>query len=168
MRTIVTRRETQIQSCGRNLRMRLERDDTETRGLRGLGFQGVGVLTPMRVPDQGQRAQAKNSSTLTGAGATGIEIWGWVVVSARGARVERARRGWRRARSSGCAREAGASAKQILSPDPVFFSVVGTKVLSGVRFLEGTWLRYSSARVYFSMVTWVYFCGSKSSKSKFF
>ena len=37
MRTIVTRRETQTQSCGSNLRMRLERDDTETRGLRGLG-----------------------------------------------------------------------------------------------------------------------------------
>jgi hypothetical protein len=37
MRTIVTRRETQTQSCGSDLRMRLERDDTETRGLRGLG-----------------------------------------------------------------------------------------------------------------------------------
>ena len=37
MHTIVTRRETQTQSCGRDLRMRLERDDTETRGLRGLG-----------------------------------------------------------------------------------------------------------------------------------
>jgi hypothetical protein len=37
MRTIVTRRETQTQSRGRNLRMRLELDDTETRGLRGLG-----------------------------------------------------------------------------------------------------------------------------------
>ena len=36
MHTIVTWRETQTQSCGSNLRMRLERDDTETRGLRGL------------------------------------------------------------------------------------------------------------------------------------
>ena len=37
MHTIVTRREIQTQSCGSNLRMRLERDHTETRGLRGLG-----------------------------------------------------------------------------------------------------------------------------------
>ena len=37
MRTIVTRRKTQRRSCGSNLRMRPERDDTETRGLRGLG-----------------------------------------------------------------------------------------------------------------------------------
>ena len=41
MHTIVTRRETQTQSCGSNLRMRLERDDTETRGLRGLGMGDV-------------------------------------------------------------------------------------------------------------------------------
>ena len=47
---------------------------------------------------------------------------------------------------------------------PRFFSVVGTTVLSGVRFLEGTWVRYSSARVYFFMGTWVRFCGSKSVK----
>jgi hypothetical protein len=37
MRTIVTRRKTQTRSCGSNLRMRPERDDTETRGPRGLG-----------------------------------------------------------------------------------------------------------------------------------
>ena len=32
-----SKRETQTKSCGSNFRMRLERDDTETRGLRGLG-----------------------------------------------------------------------------------------------------------------------------------
>ena len=37
LRTIVTRRKTQTRSCGRNLRMRPERGDTETRGPRGLG-----------------------------------------------------------------------------------------------------------------------------------
>jgi hypothetical protein len=37
MRTIVSRRKTQTRSCGRNLRMRPERGDTETRGPRGLG-----------------------------------------------------------------------------------------------------------------------------------
>jgi len=37
MRTIVTRQKIQTRSCGSNLQMRSERDDTETRGLRGLG-----------------------------------------------------------------------------------------------------------------------------------
>jgi hypothetical protein len=37
MRTIVTRRKTQTRSFGRIFRMRPERDDTETRGPRGLG-----------------------------------------------------------------------------------------------------------------------------------
>jgi hypothetical protein len=36
-RTIVTRRKTQIRSCGSNLRSRPDPDDTETRGPRGLG-----------------------------------------------------------------------------------------------------------------------------------
>jgi hypothetical protein len=37
MRTIVTRQKTQTRSCGSTLRLRPERDDTETRGPRGLG-----------------------------------------------------------------------------------------------------------------------------------
>jgi hypothetical protein len=37
MRTIATRRKTQTRSCGSNLRMRPERDHTETRGPLGLG-----------------------------------------------------------------------------------------------------------------------------------
>jgi hypothetical protein len=52
----------------------------------------------------------------------------------------------------------------VQNQDPFFYSVVGTTVLSGVRFLEGTWVRYSSARVYFFMGTWLRFCGSKSVK----
>jgi hypothetical protein len=48
MRTIVTRREIQTQSCGSNLRMRLERDDTETRGLRGLGKVEVLICIPKK------------------------------------------------------------------------------------------------------------------------
>jgi hypothetical protein len=36
MRTIVTRQKTQTRSCGSNFRMRLERDDMDTRGPREL------------------------------------------------------------------------------------------------------------------------------------
>jgi hypothetical protein len=56
MRTIVTRRKTQTRSCGSNLRMRPERDDTETRGLRA-PLQG-GSMPRRNLKEQARKCSA--------------------------------------------------------------------------------------------------------------
>jgi hypothetical protein len=92
VRTIVTRRKTQIRSCGRNFRMRPERDNTETRGPRGLkkgDVRGVvEVLLGEHLPKPTRREDvalrrgrklkvAQGTVYISRSGRSWIRPWRW-------------------------------------------------------------------------------------------